>query len=193
MKDIIPELTVPLHVWIISQVFMTIALVIAMSALQVRSKIKTMLLIAGACLFNALGCAFQLNWVVFTFVAITAVRMLFFAYFEKRNQSGRAVGRWCAPVVLIVAVVATIIVVSFTWAWWFDWVLLVASCLTVLGTFLRGIHFMRLAMLTYDICVIVNYAVFVNIIGIVMELLLIGSAVVFYIRLACVYFRDKRA
>jgi hypothetical protein len=43
---------------------------------------------------------------------------------------------------------------------------------------------MRLTIALYDTLVIVNHIVFFNIIGIVMQILLVGSVAVFYIRLA---------
>jgi hypothetical protein len=167
---------------------MLVALVIAMWAMQVKNKTRTMLLIAVACVFNSVSVGLLLNWVVFSFLAITAVRMFIFAFLENKKSSGGEIGRGLYPSLMLFFVVATFVVNAFTFEWWFDWVMCTLSAGAIVGSYLKGIHKMRLTIMAYDTLVIVNHVVFFNVVGIIMQVLLVGSAVVFYVR----WFANKR-
>lgn len=183
-----PQLTVPLPLWITSQVLAVFALICAMWAFQIKSKKLTLLMIAIACVFNSTSSAFINNWVVASMLAVSVIRCFIFAYLEHRKEKGKYVSEKLTFVLMLVFMLATCILVAFFWSWWFDFVLLAASLGTIYGNRAKGIHAMRITCLCYDTLVIVNHIVFFNIVGIIMQILIVSSSIVFYIR----YFANKR-
>lgn len=183
-----PELTVPLPLWIASQVFGFICVALAMWSFQTKRKANTVLLIGIANIFSAVSLALLANWVVFSLISVAIVRSFTFYFIELRIEKGKPINRQITLIFTLLFMVASIIPVIFTWTWWFDWVLLVCSLFIIYGSWAKGIHLIRIACFSYDALSIVNHIMFFNIIGLVQSILLTGSVIVFYVR----YFIKKR-
>lgn len=182
------DFNVPLATWIASQVIGAIGIGIAMWSFQVKRKIKLFFIIGCANVLMAVSVALLLNWVVFALLCIAVARNLAFAYLEKRKEQGKNIAKGVPFVLMICFIIANIIAVAFTWVWWFDFVLLTASCVVIFGSWLKTTHVFRVSCLSYDSLAVVNYIKFSNVIGLVQSVLLVGAVITFYIRL----FIEKR-
>jgi len=183
----VPELTVSLPLWIISQIAIFLAVVLQVVAFQIKNK-TTMLFFAGTwSALIAISTGLLLNWVVCGILAISAVRNWVFAYFEHRRTKGKEVHQNITLALFLLFSAFIIISVALTWVWWLDWVLL-ATVLTIsYGGYAKGIHIFRLGYIAYYSFVIVNHLVFFNVVGIAQSVLLLGAMAVFYFR----FFKNK--
>ena len=183
-----PELTVSLPLWIVSQVFAFIALAIIVFGMQVKRKRNTMICLALGCSMIAVSVAFLMNWVVFAIMTVAVLRNTQVAIFEHLRDKGKQINKNVEYGFLALFVVAYVVPIIFTWVWWVDWALLSVSLVILLAGTLKGIHLLRIASICYDGLMIVNHTVFFNVIGIITSSIVIGSILVFYVR----YFWEKR-
>jgi len=182
-----PELTVELPVWIISQIIGFIGVVLCVWSFQIKSKVKMLVLVGAANIFFGLAAGLLLNWVVFWLLLVAAIRSFAFSYLEQRRVRGKRTHKSVSLSLMIVFIFVLIVAVAFTWIWWLDWVLLAISIFIIYGNYAKGIHKLRIGLTTYESAVIINYVVFFNIVGVIQSILLLGAMVVFYIR----FFRNK--
>jgi hypothetical protein len=177
-----PELTVPLPLWIASQVFAFIALAIIVFGFQVKRKRNTMFCLACACAVIAVSVAFLENWVVFAIMAVATCRNFQVALFEHLRDKGKKINKYIEMAILALFVIAYIVPIIFTWVWWLDWALLSVSLVILLAGTIKGIHLLRVASICYESLMIVNNVRFFNIIGIVTSSISISSILLFYVR-----------
>ena len=183
-----PELTVSLPLWIVSQVIMLVSVVAAVYSLQQRSKIKTLLWGSITMSIQVVAFAILLNWVLVGVLAVAIIRQIAFVYFEHRSEKGKPVKFWMPCMTVIVASIVTAVSVALTWEWWFDWVILAVSVFINFAVWAKGIHLMRASFISNDSLTIVNHVVFFNIIGIIMCVIFLCAHTAFYVR----YFWFKR-
>jgi len=174
--------------WITSQIIAFIAVLLGMYSLLRKRKTETLLYGAFVPLFLALSVLLLDNWVVFYILLLAGVRNFLFSWFALREEQGRPINPKITFLAMLSFMAATIVAVAFTWEWWFDWLLLASSLFIIYGGWAKGIHKMRIGFFSYDSLVIVNFIVYLNVIGILMSVLLLGSTVVFYIR----YFKKRK-
>jgi hypothetical protein len=179
-----PELTVALPFWIVSQVFSFAAIVLVMVSYQIKHKPKMLAVIGGANLTIALSAALLLNWVVVILMMSAGVRNFVFAYLGNRDSKGQKTATWIPFVLMIVFMISIVVPTWFTWDWWLDWILVLTSLFIIYGAYAKGIHKIRIAFLGYYAFVIVNFILFLDVIGIVRSALGLGSVIVFYVRFA---------
>lgn len=177
--------------WIVSQVFGLVGLVIIIIAFQMRVKTRTLLMFA---LFHTVSLGmhgFTGNWLMFSLAVASIARNLSFTYIEIRGEK--------FPKKLSIAVVIFFVVINIPiaiWNWvnpaidshWVDWVILGTILFNNFAVWLKGIHLMRLANISLSIVLVINGIMFYNGMMIVIELFVMSSIVVFYIR----FFRDRR-
>jgi len=174
--------------WITSQIIGFIAVLVGMYSLLVKRKTDTLMFGGFTSLFIALSVALLLNWVVFFISILAAVRNFLFAWFEYRKEKGREVKPQITFAAMLVFIVATIVAIAFTWEWWFDWILLVVTILIIYGSWAKGIHKIRIALITFDTLMIINFIIYFSILGIIMSAIFLSAGVAFYM----IYFYRKR-
>ena len=180
------ELRVPLWLWIISQVIGLVQIVFWVIIYQQRNKAKQLKLSAGA---NAV--ALVVNLMVFNFVragmkVVAVLKSLVFWQINKRQETGRRVSITARTIIAFVACSLNIAMAAIVW-WlvayvWFDWVLLAAAFVTNFAKLFGGIHAIKLGGILWNITSTINCLMFLNITGVVTNMIILGSIVAWYIR-----------
>jgi len=177
------DLPVSLTLWIVSQVFMFFALVTIVISLQVKNK-RNLLFLIGVCyVFFSLNLIFLQDWIVLITILVALCRNFVFAFFEHCAEKGKPLPKWVGQASVVFFIVALIVPTIFLWTWWFDWILIAGSIPIIIGAYFKGTHLLRVAIMVKAALNIINFVIFVNIIGIIFESFVIGSSIVFYIRL----------
>jgi len=176
------EIPVVLWMFIISQVFGAINIIIAFIKFQYKEKAKTLQLSAVGNVFKALNYAFLLNWSLAGLKVVSIFKNLFFAKTSKGE-----VKLWKSILGFVLFSLISIAVVF--WAWWFsrlwyEWVILAVVLFANFGKWVKGIHIMRSSQLIYRLAMIVNSIFFFfNPTNLIKAVAVITSIIIFYIRL----------
>ena len=184
---IMPELTASLELWIISQIFGLACLIFVVIGFNIKRKSKTMLFLSFANLSLVIALSLLGNWVVVSIMSVAFVRNFAFYFIEKRNEAGNPVGNKVTFTLTLLAMVAVTVLTLLLWDWWLDLLLLASTLFINLAKWMKGIHLFRIACFIYDSLVIVNFVIFFNIIGIVTQIIILSSIILFYIR----FFRNR--
>lgn len=168
--------------WIASQVFACAGLICIVYAYQVKDKVKTLVGIGIASLFGVVSFALLGNWVVVMLVFFAAIRCFVFAHIEKRNESGNPMNRRTSFFIMLGFMLLTIIAVAIVREWWFDWILLLASCFLIYGNWAEGIHMIRISGLVYAFLAIINHVIVGNLVAIIIEVFAAVSIILFYVK-----------
>ena len=180
IKELLTTVITNFAVWGISQAFGLVALGLVFYAFQVKSRVKTLTAVAVGCIFLAISTAILGNWVVTGLLLVAVGRSFTFAWFEKNGKPTKT-HQYAAVGAMALFITLSIIVVIFTWEWWFDWLVLAASCLIVWGNWAKGIHPVRIAGAVGGIIHMANHIIFMNIMGTLIELSVLISIIAFYI------------
>jgi len=176
------ELPVILWMFIISQIFGAINIIIAFIKFQYKEKAKTLKLSAVSNVFKALNYAFLLNWSLAGLKVVSIFKNLFFAKTSKGE-----VKRWKSILGFVIFSMISAGVVL--WAWWFtrlwfEWVILGVVLFANFGKWVKGTHIMRSSQLVYRVAMIINSIVwFLNPTNLIKAVAVIISIIIFYVRL----------
>ena len=187
-----PQLTVPLYQWIISQVFAFAAVVFTMTCYNIKRKTLMLTFLALANLTSAIASGILLNWTVFGLTAVALVRSIGFTYFGHRADTGRPVPKWIPIAWMLLIVTASVIVGALVYEWWLDAVLIVIAVAVVVAMWYKNTHIFRATLGLWDAFVIMSYLMFFNVIGIVQASLSLAAMAVFYIRFTHDAIRSRR-
>jgi hypothetical protein len=182
-----PELTVPLYQWVISQVFAFAAVVFTMICYNIKRKTLMLTFLAAANLTSAIAAGLLLNWTVFALTGVALIRSIGFTYIGHREDTGKHTPKWIPIAFMIFIMAASITVGALVWEWWLDIVLIVVAVVIVIAMWFKNTHFLRGMMAMWDAFVIVEYLMFFNVIGIVQAGLSLAAMIIFYTR----FFWDK--
>ena len=172
-----------MHLWIISQVFASFALIAIVIAYQLKNKKWTLVAVM---VFNgtmAVSSAVLANWILVGIYAIGFFRDATFLWREKYYPNA-----YLLSVIIVCAFMAgSVVVGAFTFRWWFDVPLVAASMFVDFGSWKKGVHWIRISRATWCAMVLVNHVRYQNYIAIGIEIFILISVAIFYIR----YFRKK--
>ncbi|MCL2847035.1 MAG: YgjV family protein [Firmicutes bacterium] len=176
------EIEVLLWMFIVSQIFGAINIIIAFIKFQYKEKAKTLRLSAVGNVFKALNYAFLLNWSLAGLKFISIFKNLFFA----KTSAGK-VKRWKSITGFIIFSLISLSVVFVAWWFtrlWFEWVLLAVVLFANYGKWAKGIHLMRISQFFYRLAMIVNSIFFFfNPTNLIKAVAVIISIMIFYIRI----------
>ncbi|MCL2521835.1 MAG: YgjV family protein [Erysipelotrichales bacterium] len=181
------ELPVVWWMFLISQIFGGINIIIAFIKFQYKEKAKTLKLSAVGNVFKSLNYAFLLNWSLAGLKVVSIFKNLFFVKTSKGE-----VGHLKSVVGFLLFCLVSALVVF--WAWWFsrnmfEWVLLAVVLFANYGKWAKGIHIMRISQVVYRIAMIINSILFfLNFTNIIKAVAVIISIIIFYTR----YFIEKK-
>jgi len=178
------EINVDLWRWILSQVIGLVSIVLIFIAFQAKTKSKVLLLQTLAISLGVVGTALLENFVVMGLLAVTIVRNMVFIWLDKNEEK---VSKFVSYAALVFFMVAMVIVVVVTRSWWYDWMLLVVSLISVYGKWAKGIHRIRITSLIFSVAIIPNQIAFANLMGLVIDAIIISSIFMFYVK----YFKKK--
>jgi len=133
-------------------------------------------------IFNSLmsvSVALQSNWIMIGIHGLAIVRDIVFILQDKFYPNNRKL----SYSVITLFMTASIIVGVFTFGWWFDVLLIMASMFVDFGSWAKGIHLIRISRLTFASLAIVNFIVFFNPIAIGIQAFAITAVIIFYIKL----------
>ncbi|MCL2570157.1 MAG: YgjV family protein [Firmicutes bacterium] len=169
---------VPLWQWIVSQILASIALISIIYAFQSKTKARTMFFVAVFNFLMTFSVMLLSNWVLVGIYSVAVFRDLVFLWREKKYPKNTAL----SYVTLVVFLGASSIIGFFTWDWWFDTFIIVLGLFVIFGSWAKGVHLIRISRFVFCIITIINHIIFLNIIGVGIEVFVIVSITVFYIR-----------
>ena len=176
------ELPVLLWMFILSQIFGAINILIAVIKFQYKDKSKTLKLSAVGNVFKSLNYAFLLNWSLAGLKVVSIFKNLFFAKTSRGEMK-----RWKSVLGFVIFSLISITVVVVAWWFsrvWFEWVLLAVVLFANYGKWAKGIHVLRISQVIYRIAMIINSIwFFLNFTNIIKAVAVIISIMVFYVRL----------
>jgi len=183
------ELPVVLWMFIISQIFGLVNIVIAFIKFQYKNKAKTLKLSAVGNIFKSLNYAFLLNWSLAGLKLVSIVKNLVWA---KESKNPAAVKFWKSLLMFIFFSLVSAFVVFLAW-WsnriWFEWVILGVVLFANFGKWKKGIHWMRISQFVYRGAMIVNSILFfLNFTNIIKAVAVMISIIIFYVR----FFGEKK-
>jgi len=178
------ELPVVLWMFIISQVFGLVNIVIAIIRYQYKSKAKTLRLAAVGNIFKALNYAFLLNWSLAALKVVSIAKNLIFA---KTSAEDSKIKFWKSLSIFIFFCLISTAVVFVTWWFnglWFEWVILAAVLVANFGKWAKGSHLLRGTAVFYRSVMIINSIFFfLNPTNLIKAVGVITSIIIYYIRL----------
>ncbi|MCL2851103.1 MAG: YgjV family protein [Firmicutes bacterium] len=176
------EIPVILWMFIISQFFGLINIIIAFIKFQYKEKAKTLRLSAVGNVFKALNYAFLLNWSLAGLKVISIFKNLFFAKTSKGE-----VKQWRSILGFVLFSLVSVGTVFLAWWFsrlWYEWVILAVVLFANFGKWAKGIHIMRSSQLLYRFAMIINSIFFFfNPTNLLKAVAVITSIIIFYIRL----------
>jgi len=182
-----PELPVVWWMFLISQIFGGINIIIAFVKFQYKEKAKTLKLSAVGNVFKSLNYAFLLNWSLAGLKVVSIFKNLFFVKTSKGEVSRvNSIIGFC-----LFSLVSALVVFSAWWfsRIWFEWVLLAVVLFANYGKWAKGIHIMRISQIIYRIAMIINSILFfLNFTNIIKAIAVIISIIIFYTR----FFIEKK-
>ena len=169
-----------LGLYILSQVFGVLALVSVFVAYQIHNKRITLLVILGCNIFMLASAAFLLDWIVVAMSVVGAIRCAVFYFVERYRE--KITKPWMY-VILVSLWVMCCVAFYFTWATWFDFVVLATWLTFIYGTWVKGVHLIRITNVVYSTTLIIHYLLLVdkNYLLIITEISVITSIAIFYI------------
>jgi len=176
------EIHVLLWMFIVSQIFGAINIVIAFIRYQYADKAKTLRLAAFGNIFKALNYAFLLNWSLAGLKVVSIAKNLMFA----KTSTGQ-VKFWKSVCIFIFFCLISTAVVFMTWWFsrlWFEWIILAVVLFANFGKWVSGIHWLRISAIFYRLAMIINSIFFFfNPTNLIKAVCVIISITVFYIRM----------
>jgi len=176
--------------WIISQVFAFVALILSFWAWQVKDKVKLMLLVGLFSLFLAASASFLENYTLGVLFGLAAVRNFVFCYLDWRASKGRDVRSWLryffAAVFAVATITSTVVLVYVvqvkTYGAWLEWMICATLIGLIIGNIQKGTHLMRISFIGNRAFNIINHIYFNNVISVIIAVTAISSNLIFYIR-----------
>ena len=188
------EIPVVLWMFILSQFFGAINIIIALIRYQYKSKAKTLRLAAVGNVFKALNYAFLLNWSLAGLKIVSIAKNLIFA---KTSAHDSRIHFWKSFSIFMIFCLISAAVVFATWWFnnlWYEWVILGVVLFANFGKWVKGIHWLRASAIVYRTAMIVNSVLFFfNPTNLIKAIVVIVSISIFYIRLLKEKLRKKHA
>ncbi|MCL2587437.1 MAG: YgjV family protein [Firmicutes bacterium] len=178
---------IPIALWIVSQVFGV--LVIAAVFITFQMKRKTMILwgMFFGNLFSVGMHAFLGNWAVVGISAVTALKSLAFIYTTVNKDK---MPKWISfatfllfSALAIFAVILTNVILTNPNANWYDWVMLGAQLFANWTQWAKEGHWIRFSSGAFSVLGLYNNILFMNVMGLVIAGVKLGSIGLYYIRL----------
>jgi len=182
------DFDVALWRWIFSQVLGVISIVLMFIAFQTKTKKLILFLFTIGIACGVVATAMLGNWVLMGLLALSLVRNIVFLIMDKHQEK---ISRPLSISVLFIFLIAKIIFVSFTFEWWLDWLLLAVSLFSTYGKWQKGTHLIRISSITFSALAIVNHVFFSNLTGIAIDIVIITSIIIFYVRFFIKHKRSK--
>ncbi|MCL2587213.1 MAG: YgjV family protein [Firmicutes bacterium] len=186
------EIPVLLWMFIISQIFGAINIIIALIRYQYKDKAKTLRLAAVGNVFKALNYAFLLNWSLAGLKVVSIAKNLIFA---KTSAPDSKIKFWQSFSIFIFFCLISVAVVFVTWWFnrlWYEWVILAVVLFANFGKWVKGIHWLRISALFYRTAMIFNSIFFfLNPTNLIKAIVVICSITIFYIRLLAGKIKSK--
>ena len=177
--------------WIASQIVGLISLIIVFIAFQSKTKKKTLffMCIGSAC--GVIGFALLGNYVMAGIFISVLARNLVFLWLEIRYiKTGKELKKSLSLPLLVIFIAMTVVGMWIPFdGWWFDWLLLAASILSLIGKWMKGPHWIKLSVVPWAMFGMYNSFVFRNLMGILIELVVLTSIAMFYVK----WLRSKKA
>ena len=176
------ELPVVVWMFILSQIFGLVNIIIAVIKYQFKDKAKTLRLSAVGNIFRSLNYAFLLNWSLAGLKVVSIFKNLFFAKTSKGDVSRAAS---ITGFIIFTAVSASVVFVSWWFTrLWFEWVILAAVVFANYGKWAKGVHILRVSKMAYYSVLLVNsFVFFLNPTSIIKAIAVMTSIIIFYIRI----------
>ena len=190
LRNALMEIDVSDPIWIISQVFAFMSLIVMFWSFQIKDKLKMMLLLGLGTTFLSISAAFLGNWTLTVLFMLASVRNYVFCYFEWRDLKERPVRKWLwyffAGVFISATIASTVILVhilkvevSYVWV---EWMICVTLIGLIIGNVIAGTDLMRISFVANRTFNIINHVHFGNAIAVIIACLTISSNIIFYIR-----------
>ena len=184
---------VNMSLWIVSQIFAALALVVIIYAM-IFSKTKTKTLYA-IIVFNILmivSTALLKNWLPAGIYAVAIVRDFVFIWREKKHP----INKNLAVATLVAFLIISTAVSCFTINWSLPSLQLalavaiqLMALFVIYGAWAKGIHLMRISRFSLNVFYIFNYIIFQNYVALMVSTFTLISIIVFYVR----FLEKKRA
>ena len=171
--------------WIASQVFALFALGAIVVAYQLKKKSHTLVAVMSFNSAMAISSIMLSNWILVGIYSIGFFRDGVFLWREKYFPNNQKL----SISVITMFMILSMAVGAWTFGWWFDVFLIMASMFVDFGSWMKGVHLIRISRLTWCTLVLVNHIRFYNYLAIVIELFIITSIMVFYWK----FFRRPKA
>jgi len=185
--------TIEVAIWmfVISQIFGAINIIIALIRYQYKDKAKTLRLAAVGNVFKALNYVFLLNWSLAGLKLVSIAKNLMFAKTSKGMMKF-----WKSLLIFIIFSLISTAVVLVAWWFsrlWFEWVILAVVLFANFGKWVKGIHWLRISAIFYRVAMIVNSVrFFFNPTNLIKAVVVICSITVFYIRMLRESIKNKK-
>jgi len=180
------DIIVELWQWILSQVIGVFSLVMMFISFQAKTKSRVLTIMCIGVTSGIIGLSLLENWVMVGLLSVTLVRNLTFIYLDKKDSE---IPKDFSVFVLVLFMLLATYTVFWTNRWWFDWLLLGATLFSTYGKWAKGIHLIRISSVTFSALAIVNAVEFHNLMGILIDIVIICSIGFFYIK----FFRNKKS
>ena len=183
--------------WWVSQIFALIALISFIWGWQIKNKVRMMVLIGIASTALVVSAAFLGNFSLAVLFGLAAIRNFVFAYLDWRIAKGKPTAKWLtyffAGVFAVSTVTASMLFifvptlrqfVAFNGtAWWLELLIMVTLLGLILGNILKGTNLMRVSFMLNRVFNIISHVYFLNLIGVIIASMSIGSNIVYYSRM----------
>ena len=180
------QVHVPIWVFIISQVFGLLYLIIFSYALQIKDKSKTLKWYAIGNILSIFSNALLLNFVLVGTKSVSFFKNISFSWLQKnRGKTSKLFSFF----ILVFFILLAYIVGIFTWnGLWFNWVLISMLAISYYGEWHKNIHLLRIGSFLYISAVFVNALMFTNVADMIMCMITVVAIIFFYLRL----YKDKK-
>ena len=167
--------------FIISQIIGLVILCLVVCAFQTKNKGKTLWILTMCTALGIVSNALLLNWIIVTVLAINIFRFSTFAILEKHGDKKEL--RLVALIFfwIITAAVSSLVTILAD-LHWFNWILLAGNLFSIYGQWAKGLHLIRISNLFISSLLIINAAMFMNLMSIAIEIFVIISIIVFYVK-----------
>ena len=176
------EINEPLYLWVPSQVFGVVALFFMCWAFLSRDKSRVLTLKAVAFGFIVLSLGFLQNWVLMGIITFALVRNILFIRFEREPERFSTVALVTIIILSLMNITVVVVVAMTIGHWWLDWVLLAFSLAFNLAVWAQGTTILRIVGLSYVPIIVYNHVVHQNFVGIILEIIIGLSIIVYFAR-----------
>ena len=180
MEVIVFTINEPLYLWIPSQVLATISIVFIIWSFWLKDKAKFLIFQSLALLMFIGSLALLQNWVFMGILSVALVRNVCYFALERKGllRKWQGLATMIFFVLATTAVVVTIaVVIGHRWV---DWPLLVTGVGFVVAVYMKNSHPVRIMALLQAPFLFYNHVYFQNIVGIILESIIVISVFVFY-------------